>query len=86
MIDGLLFAVAGFLLLNVVVGLVRVLRGPSTRDRLLGVMLLGTTGAALLVVLAAATGDPALRDAALVLVALAVLVVVVRVRAEEARR
>jgi multicomponent Na+:H+ antiporter subunit F len=83
--DGLLVAVATFLLLNVLVGLVRVLLGPSTRDRLLGVILLGTTGVALLAVLAEVTGLPALRDTALALVALAALVVVVRVRAEERR-
>jgi multicomponent Na+:H+ antiporter subunit F len=82
---GVLVAVATFLLLNVLVGLVRVLLGPSTRDRLLGVILLGTTGVALLAVLAEVTGIPALRDAALALVALAALVVVVRVRAEERR-
>lgn len=83
--DGVLLAVATFLLLNVLVGLARVLAGPSTRDRLLGVILLGTTGTALLAVLADVTGLSALRDTALVLVALAALVVVVRVRAEERR-
>jgi multicomponent Na+:H+ antiporter subunit F len=84
-LDGLLVAVAAFLLLNVLAGLTRVLLGPSTRDRLLGVVLLGTTGVALLAVLAEATGTPALRDAALALVSLAGLVIVVRVRAEERR-
>lgn len=83
MLDALLFAVAAFLVLNVLVGLVRVLRGPTTRDRLLAVVLLGTTGVALLAVLAEAADAPALRDVALVLVVLAVLIVVVRVRAEE---
>ncbi|MDP3892700.1 hypothetical protein [Nocardioides sp.] len=83
--DGALLAVATFLLLNVLVGLARVLAGPSARDRLLGVILLGTTGAALLAVLAEITDVPALRDTALTLVALAALVVVVRVRAEERR-
>ncbi len=81
--DGVLLAVATFLLLNVLVGLARVLAGPSTRHRLLGVILLGTTGTALLAVLAEATDVAALRDTALALVALAALVVVVRVRAEE---
>jgi multicomponent Na+:H+ antiporter subunit F len=82
---GLLVAAATFLLLNVLVGLARVLLGPATPDRLLGVILLGTTGVALLAVLAEVTGLPALRDTALALVALAALVVVVRVRAEERR-
>lgn len=85
MLDGLLVAVALFLLLNVLVGLLRVLWGPTTRDRLLGVVLLGTTGVALLAVLATVSDMPALRDAALALVALATLVVVVQVRGEEPR-
>ena len=85
MLDGLLVAVALFLLLNVLVGLLRVLLGPTTRDRLLGVVLLGTTGVALLAVLATVSDMPALRDAALALVALATLVVVVQVRGEEPR-
>jgi multicomponent Na+:H+ antiporter subunit F len=83
--DAVLLGVATFLLLNVLVGLARVLVGPDTRDRLLGVVLLGTTGVALLTVLAEVSGTPALRDAALALVALAALVVVVRVRGEERR-
>jgi multicomponent Na+:H+ antiporter subunit F len=83
--DGALIAVATFLLLNVLVGLVRVLLGPTTRDRLLGVVLLGTTGVALLAVLAEVADIAALRDTALALVALAALVVVVRLRAEERR-
>lgn len=82
MIDIVLYAVAAFLLLNVVVSLIRIVRGPATRDRLMAFLLFGTTGVALLAVLAAASDTPALRDAALVLVALATIVVVVRVRAE----
>lgn len=85
MLDGLLVAVALFLLLNVLVGLLRVLWGPTTRDRLLGVVLFGTTGVALLAVLATVSDMPALRDAALALVALATLVVVVQVRGKEPR-
>jgi len=85
-LDTLLYAVATFLLLSVVVGLVRILRGPTARDRIMALMLLGTTGVALLIVLAAATGVAALRDGALALVALAALVVIVRIRAESARK
>jgi multicomponent Na+:H+ antiporter subunit F len=84
--DALLTVVAVVLTLNVLAGLARVLLGPSTRDRLLGAVLLGTTGVALPAVLAEVTDVPALRDAALALVALAALVAVVRVRAEEPRR
>ncbi|PZR54402.1 hypothetical protein DNL40_04615 [Xylanimonas oleitrophica] len=73
-------AVATVLLLCVLAGLWRAARGPSTRDRVTAFALLGTTGAALLVVLATLTQTAALRDAALVLVALATVVVVVVTR------
>jgi multicomponent Na+:H+ antiporter subunit F len=67
---------------NLLLCLVRVLRGPTGRDRLLGVLLTGTTGAGLLAVLSVRTGVPALRDVALVMMALAAVVVVSRLRAE----
>jgi multicomponent Na+:H+ antiporter subunit F len=73
----LLYAVAVFLALNVLVGLVRVAIGPSGGDRLLAALLFGTTGVALLAVLSAASDVPALRNVSLVLVVLAALVVVV---------
>lgn len=73
----LLVAVAVVLVANVLVGLVRVLRGPTPADRLTAALLMGTTGVALLVVLSAAAELPALRDVALVLVVLSVLAVVV---------
>ena len=62
---------AALLLLTVLAGLWRVLRGPSRADRLVAVQLLGTAGTALLLVLAESQGQPALRDAALVLALLA---------------
>ncbi|MDP2264209.1 MAG: monovalent cation/H+ antiporter complex subunit F [Hydrogenophaga sp.] len=62
---------ATLLLLTVLAGLWRVLRGPSRADRLVAVQLLGTAGTALLLVLAESQGQPALRDAALVLALLA---------------
>jgi len=80
-----LLAATAVLVLNVVVGAARVLRGPTTRDRTTALLLLSTTGTAALVVLAHATGTPALRDAALALVALATVTVVVRVAAERGR-
>jgi multicomponent Na+:H+ antiporter subunit F len=85
-IDVALFAVAVFLLLNVVIGLTRAVRGPSVHDRLTAFLLLGTTGVALLAVLAAAADTPALRDAALAIVSLAAIVVLVRIQAEAGRR
>jgi multicomponent Na+:H+ antiporter subunit F len=75
-----LFALVVFLLLNLVGGLVRILRGPARGDRMLAAQLFGTTGVAVLVVLAEAMGEPALRDVALVFALLAVVNTVVFVR------
>lgn len=80
-----LLGVAVVLALTLFAGLVRALRGPRPADRLTAALLVGTTGAALLVVLSAATGVAALRDVALVLVVLASLVVVVFVGGDVTR-
>lgn len=74
-----MYAAAIVLLACILVGVVRALRGPTDRDRLVAFILLGTTGVALLVVLASAVDSAALRDAALTVVALATVVVVVYV-------
>ena len=65
---------SALLLWTVVIGLWRVLRGPGRVDRLLAVQLFGTTGAALLLVMAQWQGAPGLRDAALVLALLAAMI------------
>lgn len=52
-------------------GLVRVERGPSNGDRMIAAQLLGTGAVAVLLLLARATGAPALLDVALVLALLA---------------
>lgn len=62
---------ASLLLLTILAGLWRVLRGPSRADRLVAAQLLGTAGTALLLLLAEGQAQPALRDAALVLALLA---------------
>jgi multicomponent Na+:H+ antiporter subunit F len=67
---------AVFLLLTVFGGLVRLLRGPTAADRMLAAMLLGTTGVAILLLLAQASASSALRDVALVFALLAAVVVV----------
>lgn len=64
---------SALLLLTLVIGLWRVLRGPGRVDRLLAVQLFGTCGTALLLVLADWQHYAALRDAALVLALLAAL-------------
>lgn len=65
---------AAILLLTILAGLWRAVRGPSRADRLLAIQLFGTTGTALLLLLAEWQALPALRDAALVLALLAAVV------------
>jgi len=72
----LYFALALFLLLNLCAGMWRVLRGPSTADRMLAAQLFGTTVVAILLLLAQASGNPALRDVALVFALLAAVTAV----------
>jgi multicomponent Na+:H+ antiporter subunit F len=67
----LLEFVALGLLFTLVLGLVRIWRGPSVADRMLAAQLFGTTGVALLLVLAELQQSPPLRDVALVLALLA---------------
>ncbi len=79
-VDIALIAVAAVLLACIVAGLWRAVRGPTAEDRLTAFVLLGTSGAALFVVLASALGVPALRDVAITVVALATVVVIVFTR------
>jgi len=72
-VTAVLSVFALFLGANLVAGLWRVVRGPTAADRLLGPQLFGTTGIALLLLLAEALGAPSLRDVALVLAVLALL-------------
>lgn len=62
---------AVFLLLNLLVALARVARGPTPADRLLTALLFGTTGVAVLLLLAHDEGAHALVDVALVFAVLA---------------
>ncbi len=63
--------IAVFLLANLLAALVRVVRGPTSADRLLAALLFGTTGVAILMLLAHANERPALVDVALVFALLA---------------
>lgn len=69
-----LHLVALFLVLNVAAGLLRVVRGPTQADRMIAAQLFGTSGTAILLVLAQGMGQAALRDTALVLALLGVVV------------
>jgi multicomponent Na+:H+ antiporter subunit F len=82
-IAGVLAVALGLLTLNMLGSLVRVVLGPTDRDRLTGVVLAGTSGIAFLLLAAVLFDQPALRDAALAICALTVVVTVVRIRAEQ---
>lgn len=72
----LYYAMAGLLLIQLLVGLARVLRGPTPPDRMTCAQLFGTMGVAVLLLLAQATGVAALRDTALVFALLGALAAV----------
>ena len=64
------------LLLNIVVGLVRVLRGPESADRMLAAEMFATSAVAIIIILAITRSMPALLDVALVFALLSALAVV----------
>ena len=80
---GFLLAAVLFLLATIGAGMVRVLRGPTAGDRMLAAQLFGTTGVAILLILAEALGQPALVDVALVFALLAAVATVAFVRKPE---
>ncbi|MGF1451243.1 MAG: monovalent cation/H+ antiporter complex subunit F [Opitutales bacterium] len=69
-----------FLLLNIVLGLTRLLQGPTSADRMLAVQLFGTTGVGVLVLMAHRLEMPALRDVAFIFALLATLTIVAYAR------
>jgi multicomponent Na+:H+ antiporter subunit F len=73
-------ALALFVLLNMGAGLGRIWRGPTQADRMLAAQLFGSTGVAILVLLADALQLAPLRDVALVLALLAAMTIVVFVQ------
>jgi multicomponent Na+:H+ antiporter subunit F len=80
MVAPALTAVAAFLALNMLVGLGRAFRGPTPADRMVVGMLFGTTGTAILLLLALALDERALRDVALVFALVAVVPLLVFAR------
>jgi len=78
-----LVASAGFVLAMVALGLLRILRGPADADRIMAPQLLGTGGIAVLLLLAAAAGTPAVVDVALSLALLAAFASVAFVLAKD---
>lgn len=73
-------AVALFLLLNVAAGLGRVILGPTPADRMVAAQLFGTSGVAILLLLAEIDNSAPLRDVALVVVLLSVVISVAFVK------
>lgn len=69
-----------FLLLNMAAGLVRILRGPTHADRMMVSQLFGTTGTAILLLLAQGLNTPLLLDTALVFALLSGLAAVAFVK------
>jgi multicomponent Na+:H+ antiporter subunit F len=74
-----------FLLLTFLAGMIRVLIGPGRTDRMLAAQLFGTTGVAMMLLLAEGLGQPPLRDVALVFAILAGVAAVAFVRGATAR-
>jgi multicomponent Na+:H+ antiporter subunit F len=73
--NAFLAAAALILLLTLGAGLIRVLLGPTPSDRLMAGQLMGTTGIAILLLLAPVVRVPALVDVALVFALLAAVAV-----------
>jgi multicomponent Na+:H+ antiporter subunit F len=67
----LMLCLAVVLLLSLVAGLIRIVRGPTATDRMLAAQLMGTTGVGVLLLLAHVLRLPALIDEALVFALLA---------------
>jgi multicomponent Na+:H+ antiporter subunit F len=69
--NGFLMAAAGAVLVTVVIGLVRILRGPGDAERVMAAQLLGTGGVAALLLAGIARGRASTLDVALTLAVLA---------------
>jgi multicomponent Na+:H+ antiporter subunit F len=71
--DSFYIGIALFLLLNIIAGMVRVFRGPEPADRIMAVLLFGSTAVAILLLLSQAMNLPELRNIALVFALLSIL-------------
>lgn len=74
--QALFLGVSLFLVLMLMAGLVRIVRGPAKEDRMLAAQLFGTSAVAILLLLAELSGIDGVRDVALVLALLAVVSVI----------
>ena len=71
----LLFLCVTGLMFSLLLGLIRVLRGPQAGDRMMAAQLIGTTGVGILLLLSLLLDQPALADVALILALLAAVAV-----------
>lgn len=71
---------ATVLLVSLISGMYRLLRGPTPGDRILVIQLFGTTAVAVLILIGKVANSPALVDVALVLALLAAITIVAFVR------
>jgi len=83
-VNAFLTTAALALLLTLGAGLIRVLLGPTPSDRLMAAQLMGTTGIAILLLLAPVVRVPALIDVALVFALLAAVAVAAFTRRRQA--
>jgi len=74
------YLAAAFLLLMVAASLVRIVIGPQRADRIMGAQLIGTSGVAVLLLLAVAQDNMAVLDVAIVLALLAAFAVIAFVK------
>lgn len=80
MMNTFFLGMALFLVINILVGLWRVLKGPKPEDRMVAAQLFGTTGVAALLLLAQAIESPFIKNAALLFALLTVMAVLAFVR------
>lgn len=69
-------ALIAFLMVMLLLGLIRIIKGPSYTDRMLATQLFSTTGVAIIAVLSVLTGTPSLLNVALVLALLTSLTLI----------
>jgi multicomponent Na+:H+ antiporter subunit F len=81
-VDAWLVIALLLLLASLVLGMARALKGPSLEDRLLSILLLGTGGVAILLLLSVSMQLKALLDVGLVLVLLAAVTAAAMTRRE----
>ena len=78
--NAILAAVALILLITLLGGMWRVVVGPTAADRLVAVQVLGTLGIGILLLIARLSGEPAVRDAALLIALLSLVATMTFVR------